>query len=328
MNNLAPKVSVCIPVCNGEKFLRDAIVSVLNQTFTGFELIIVDDCSTDGSEGIVRSFADDRLRFARNPERLGLVDNWNKCLELSRGDYVCIFHHDDVMMPANLQRKVAVMDAHPTVGLVFSQAQVIDEKGNPVRLFSGDQRLRNGVLGGLNFFQQFFLEPNVICCPSVMVRTVCYENVGRFDKRLSFACDCEMWMRSCLFYDLAYIDEPLLKYREHDANESRKFYDHLPLLKEKLLFRTILIDKFPERVPQARALRRKIERDYSEQALDLANHHYSNRRYETAKALLKFSAAAYRPIIAEDRFIRLSTKLLLGERTTKLVAQAKQALQP
>jgi len=322
----APKVSVCIPVYNGAKYLGEAINSTLNQTFSDFELIIVDDCSTDGSDLIVSTFSDNRLRFFKNPTRLGLAQNWNRCLEVSRGEYVYIFHQDDVMLSQNLEKKVRVLDQNPSVGLVFSQAQVVDSQRDPIRKYS-ENGVRDGVLPGLRFFEQFFLQPNVICCPSVLVRKSCYEKLGGFDKRLSFACDCEMWMRISLFFDIAYLDETLLNYREHDENESRNFYDHVSNLKENFLYRILLLDKFPQQVPSSEDVRRRIQRNYSEQALNLANHHYSHRRYDTAKALLKFSAESYRPIITEDRFVRLAAKLLLGEQATHWVSGAKRALQ-
>ncbi|HEY8223911.1 MAG TPA: glycosyltransferase [Pyrinomonadaceae bacterium] len=326
VEDLKRKVSVCIPTFNGAAYLSEAITSVLNQTLTDFELIVVDDCSSDSTETVVKSFQDDRLTYYKNSTRLGLVGNWNRCLELAKCEYVSIFHQDDVMAPENLGEKIRVLDEHPSVGLVFSQAQIVDGRGNPTRMFSGNTEIDN-LQDGMGFFEQFFLKPNVICCPSVLVRKSCYEKLGRFDARLSYTCDCEMWMRICLFFDIAYIKEPLLKYREHDRNESRNFYDHVKNLKEHLLFRILILDKFPQRIPAARELRRSVRREYSQQALSLANHHYSHGRFDSAKALLKFSAEAFGPIVKQDRFIRLSTKLLLGKQATEWTTRARRALQ-
>jgi glycosyltransferase involved in cell wall biosynthesis len=322
-----PKVSICIPVYDGAKFLAEAIHSTLNQTLTDFELIVVDDCSTDGSDEIVRSLTDERLTSVRNAERLGLVGNWNKCLGLARGEYLYVFHQDDVMLPGNVQAKVKLLDANSSVGFVFSRTEFINDQGRPLETTFQSAAISNGVHDGRQFFDRYFLQPNVICCPSVMVRKSCYEKLGGFDSRLAYACDHEMWMRICLFYDVAYIDEALLQYREHDGNESRSFYDHLSNLKENFLSRMFLLDKFAQEIPRAKELRRQIERDYSGQALSLANHHYSHGRYSTASALLKFAAQSYKPIVAQEQFIRLSTKLLLGEQGTEWATRAKRALQ-
>jgi glycosyltransferase involved in cell wall biosynthesis len=322
-----PKVSICIPTYNGARYVGKAVSSVLDQTFADFELIVIDDCSSDNSVSEVSMFRDDRLRLVKNSNRLGLTQNWNQCLRLSRGEYIQIFHQDDVMLPQNLEKKVAVLNENKSVGLVFSQAEVIDGEEQSVRAFSDQTILSEGIQVGKDFFDRFFLQPNVICCPSVMVRKSCYELLGAFDARLSFACDFEMWMRISLFFDIAYLDEPLINYREHDQNESRNFYDHVDNLREKFLSRILLLDKFPQQVSNSRDMRVRIRRDYSEQALSLANHLYSHKRYDAAKALLKFSRESYRPIVFKDRFIRLTTKLLLGEQGTRWVMSAKRARQ-
>jgi glycosyltransferase involved in cell wall biosynthesis len=321
-----PRVSICIPVYNGSRYLTEAIRSTLTQDFDDFELLLVDDCSNDGSDEIARSFSDPRLKFHRNRERLGLVNNWNQCLALARGEYVGIFHQDDVMLPGNIATKVSILDQHPAVGLVFSHAEMIDGDGRKLST-SAERQLPDGVQSGEDFFQDYFLQPNVICCPSVIARKVCYEQLGGFDARLSYACDWEMWLRICLNFDVAYISQALIKYREHDANESRKFHSHLSTLKENFLSRILLLEKFPQRIARSKELQVELERDYSQQALELANHHYSHGRYTTASALLKFAAKAYKPVVTEERFMRLSAKLLLGERGTRLAMRAKRALQ-
>lgn len=325
MSHQSAKVSICLPVYNGAKFLAQAIRSTLDQSFSDFELLVVDDASRDGSDEIVSSFSDKRLTLHRNAERLGLVGNWNKCLGLAGGEYVYIFHQDDVMLPGNVQAKVQLLDANPSVGFVFSRTELIDDQGRSIKATSESPAITDGVHRGRQFFDSYFLQPNVICCPSVMVRKSCYENLGGFDSRLAYACDYEMWMRLCLFHDVAYIDDALLQYREHDGNESRSFHDHLSILKENFLSRMFLLDKFAQEIPRAEELRRQVERDYSAQALSLANHHYSHGRYSSASALLKFAARSYRPIVTDEQFVRLSTKLLLGEQGTEWATRAKRA---
>src|SRR5581483_3434627 len=122
-----PLLSVCIPVYNGNQFLEAAIKSVLNQSFTDYELIIVDDCSAQDPQPIIKRFADRRIQFHRNAVRQGLVGNWNRCVELAGGQYICVFHQDDVMQPENLRRKIEVLQQHPAAGLAYSDARVVEE---------------------------------------------------------------------------------------------------------------------------------------------------------------------------------------------------------
>jgi glycosyltransferase involved in cell wall biosynthesis len=318
-----PRVSVCIPVYNGARYLQQAIESVLNQTFDDFELVVVDDSSNDDSPSIVSSINDSRVRFHRNATRLGLANNWNQCLRFSRGEYVNIFHQDDVMLQENLEQKIAVLDHNPSVGFVFSRAQVIDANGNLKSDGCVDHEPAPGISNGREFFKSYFQRSNVICCPTVIARRRCYERLGQFDASLHFTCDFEMWMRLALFNDVAYLLAPSVTYREHDESESRKFDNHLENLRENFRSRVRLLDKYPSIIPDSRAVRRAIELDYSKKALMLANHHYSHGRHDAAKGLLKFAAAAYQPILKNKRFIRLSTKLLIGERASGFVTRAK-----
>src|SRR5262245_14501161 len=129
--SLPVSVSVCIPTYNGAKFVAEAVQSVLVQSSTDFELLVVDDGSTDGTLDIVRSFTDSRIQIHQNEKRLGIPKNWNHCLALARGEYICLFHQDDVMLPENLQRKVQVLAADPIVGLVHSAVEIVTEGSAP-----------------------------------------------------------------------------------------------------------------------------------------------------------------------------------------------------
>ena len=102
-----PVLSICVPTYNGQAYLAEALESILQQTYASFEVIVVDDGSTDKTLEIVQAFAaaDVRLRVYQNPQQRGIPGNWNECVRLARGQYVCVFHQDDVMLPNNLARK-------------------------------------------------------------------------------------------------------------------------------------------------------------------------------------------------------------------------------
>src|SRR5688572_12302291 len=116
-----PKVSVLIPTYNYAHFLDETIQSVLDQTFTNFELVIVDNCSTDNTDEVVQKYlTDTRISFYRNETNIGLVGNWNKCLDYARGEYIKYLCADDKFRPELLEKFVAVMDQNPGVSIMSS----------------------------------------------------------------------------------------------------------------------------------------------------------------------------------------------------------------
>ena len=109
----APRVTVAIPTRNRAGFLREAIESALAQSFADIEVLVCDNASADGTGEVVRSFQDPRLRYVRNDQDLGMVGNWNRCIELARGELIANLADDDLMLPDRLARQLAIFDAHP-----------------------------------------------------------------------------------------------------------------------------------------------------------------------------------------------------------------------
>lgn len=297
------KLSVCIPTYNGAKYLGEAITSVLSQTLTDFELIIVDDCSTDATEAVIKSFSDSRIKYFQNPARLGLVGNWNRCLELSTGKYICLFHQDDVMLAENLERKIKFLEENPSAGMVYSKVFIIDAEGHVTsdNWFCKTEPDKDFVAPGLNFFETLASGPNIISCPGVMVRRECYEKLGGFDSRLPFTADWEMWMRIALFYDVAYLGKPLAKYRLHEGNESRNFQGSAEL-RHSYECKKIVLEKYPERIPNSQALRAIITEDLVEQALDRALDHYHRRQVDEAREYLAFALELHSTTIEHSSY--------------------------
>ena len=113
-----PKVSVLMPVYKtDEAYLRVAIESILNQTFTDFEFLILDDCPDDDREKVVKSYDDPRIIYAKNERNLGITPSRNKLIEMAKGEYLAVFDHDDVSLPERLEKQVAYMEANPNVGV-------------------------------------------------------------------------------------------------------------------------------------------------------------------------------------------------------------------
>jgi glycosyltransferase involved in cell wall biosynthesis len=115
VNVNTPKVSVCIPAFNAASYLPAAIESVLNQSFRDFHLVVSDDASDDHTPSVLMRYNDDRLSVVRSPDRLGQAANWNRCVELARGEYVVLLHADDELMPYYIERSIEVLDHHNDV---------------------------------------------------------------------------------------------------------------------------------------------------------------------------------------------------------------------
>lgn len=129
----SPKVTVFVPVHNGEKYLGECLDSILNQTFRDFECLVLDDCSTDESAALVMSVPDNRIRYVRSEKKLGIANARNKGFQLARGEYVAFLDCDDVSVPDRLERQVAFMEAHPEVGVSGGYMKRINPAGELIQ---------------------------------------------------------------------------------------------------------------------------------------------------------------------------------------------------
>jgi exonuclease VII small subunit len=217
-------VSVCIPTYNGEEFVVEAVASVLAQGFSDFELVVVDDGSKDATLDIVHSFADPRIRVFQNTERLGIPGNWNRCLTLAQRELFCLFHQDDVMLPDNLERKVEVLAADSMVSLVYSRAELVVEDSAPTPPDEWmEKSAADFIVEGDVYFRKLLFQGNLICAPTVVARRSLLLAVGGFDEALGFACDYEMWMKMCIEHRVAFLSQPLVRYRWHGKNASHAY---------------------------------------------------------------------------------------------------------
>ena len=296
-------LSVCMPVYNGNKFLEEAIRSVLDQTFKDFELVIVDDCSTEDPAPILSRFKDPRIQFHRNTVRQGLVGNWNRCVELSRGQLVCVFHQDDVMLPENLQRKVEVLKQNPGVALVYSDARVVEEDLS-VRhpgWFTPTLPNEDKVFAGREFFEKMALGDNLVCCPSAVFRRAAFEQLGKFDPQLPYTADWEMWLRLALQFDVAYLKEPLLLYRVHDRNETHRFKG-LKELEQGYRAKMTALKRGAGNLPDAGAIRARVAGETARKALAEMRNRGHVRTVKDLRAWLQFAAEAQRASLADPTF--------------------------
>lgn len=207
-----PKVSVCIPVYNGEKYIEKTVKSVLEQSFTDFELIIVDDQSADRTEEILNSFSDNRIRLLKNEKNIGMVANWNRCLDNAKGEYIKILCHDDYLVKNCLEKKVAILDADKEIGLVFNSTYIVNEHDKVIfkrRPFKSERLFDGKYIGRKSFIQKnIYGEPS-----NVMFRRDISEKIGHFDNNLCYEIDWDYWIKITSVRSVYYIDDYLMYFR-------------------------------------------------------------------------------------------------------------------
>lgn len=201
-----PKVSVLMSVFNGEPFLRDSIESILVQTFTDFEFIIVDDGSTDASAKIIKSYDDPRIVLISNGENLGLVRSLNLGLDACRGDLIARHDADDMSAETRLAAQVAYLDSHPHIGVLGSQAEVINEKGVCTRNF--DVPTNHSMIA----WSLLFGCP--LAHPSVMLRRQIIQSVGGYSQDYPHVEDLDLWTRLIDKTQFENLQERLILYRD------------------------------------------------------------------------------------------------------------------
>lgn len=220
-----PKVSVILTSFNHEKYIREAMDSVLNQSFTDFELIIWDDASTDDSWSVINSYSDQRIKAFRNEENKRPIFGVIKAIsEVATGEYIAMHHSDDVWELDKLEKQVAYLDVHPGIGAVFSNALAIAEDSSPLadekhsyfNMFDQPNRTRH------EWLRFFFISGNALCHPSVLIRRACYEDCGLYRYGFAQLGDFDMWMRLCLKYEIHVLPERLIRFRvrDNEANAS------------------------------------------------------------------------------------------------------------
>lgn len=250
-NEPSPLVSVCIPTYNGEKWLRECIDSALGQTHADIEVLVVDDCSSDDTVEVARSFKDARVRVVVNERNRGLVGNWNESVRLARGRFVKFLFQDDILYPTCVKKMLDLFREHPSVGLVFSPRDIIvapdidPEYGRSWVENAGELHTRYSVRPGLNdgreLFAQHVRQQFYTCCvgepTTVLVRREVFERVGLFNPLVRQTCDAEMWLRIMYFYDVGFVEEKLCAFRLHASSATadnirklRHVYDPIWLL--------------------------------------------------------------------------------------------------
>ncbi|WP_367027404.1 glycosyltransferase [Methylococcus sp. ANG] len=209
-----PRVTVLFPVYNGEQYLREALESLLTQTYRDFSLLAIDDGSTDSSLEILRSVKDPRLSVKINPTNRGLINTLNEGLELVQSEYIARMDADDIATPYRLEEQLAFMDAHPDVGLC----------GGYYERFTDTESIVVCPPTTHEDISYALIFDNVMAHNTVMFRrSVLERHRLRYDPAFAYAEDYELWVRFARYSRLANLPRVLVRYRFHPANTSSRF---------------------------------------------------------------------------------------------------------
>jgi glycosyltransferase involved in cell wall biosynthesis len=204
-----PLVSVIMPNYNNEKYLAEAIESILNQTYRNFEFVIIDDCSTDNSWNIIQEYAkkDNRIKAFKNEENLKIVKTRNKGFGLMSpaSKYIAIFDSDDISMPERFEKQIKFLEKNPDYGAVGSHTFIIDENSEIIgkRKYETDFKkiIKN------------IIKKSPVAQPSVMIKKSVLNEVGPYNEKYTRCQDYELWFRIAKDYKIGNLDESLIKYR-------------------------------------------------------------------------------------------------------------------
>lgn len=202
-----PKISVIMPAYNAEAYIKEAIDSILNQSFTDFELIVINDCSVDGTEAVVLGYSDRRIIYFKNEKNMGVAATLNRGLSAAKGEFIARMDSDDVAMPERFAQQVDFLIRHPNYAICGSSLTVFGEN-QPERAFpypQTDKEIRANMIFNSPFAH-----------PTIMMRGEMLNRCGRYyDESYEKAEDFELWYR-LLRYGKGYnFQQPLLRYRHH-----------------------------------------------------------------------------------------------------------------
>ncbi|HLP63685.1 glycosyltransferase family 2 protein [Flavobacterium sp.] len=201
----SPIISVILPVYNCEKFVSEAVQSVLNQTFTDFELLIIDDCSTDATVSVIQSFSDQRINLISKEKNSGYTDSLNYAISIAKGKYIARMDGDDICFPTRFQRQIEMLESNEDVIMCGTAIQIIDSEKilrHPIN--------HDDIKVKLCFSNAFFH-------PTVVFRKEAFSNLS-YNREFEPAEDYDLWTRLVFKGKLMNTEEVLLHYRVH-ANQ-------------------------------------------------------------------------------------------------------------
>ncbi|PSN20052.1 glycosyl transferase family A [filamentous cyanobacterium CCP5] len=288
-----PKVSVVIPAYNATAYLPQTVDSILQQTFTDYEVLIVDDGSSDNPVELVAQIVDSRVHIISQRNQ-GAGAARNTGIKNARGSYVAFLDADDFWETTKLAKQVEWLDMNPEVGLVHTWVTLANPDGS-----LSDRTIRTDGEGYI--WDQVVVYNPLKCGSTAMVRRRCFEELGYFDQSLKYSEDWDMWIRIARKYAFSVIAEPLTYYRIHPSNKSKNYEGQLQCFCQ-------IIDKAFESPPEQYSHLKS--RSYARAHLHAAWRAFSSDAYGRASDLL-FQAIGYNQrLLVHGNCLHLLLKLV------------------
>jgi glycosyltransferase involved in cell wall biosynthesis len=323
-----PLVSVIVPVYNGEKYLRESLDSIVSQTYPNIEILVMDDASTDSTPEIVASYGD-RIRCHRQPQNKRQYQNVNEALKMVSGEYIAVYHADDVYEPTIVEEEVRFFQLHPEVGAVFCRDIFINAEGKEYdrltipreisNLPSLDHRI---VLNGLLTHKNRFFP-----APSSMVRSSVYRDVGAYRaEEFDIASDLEMWLRISRKYSIGILPGYLFRYRHGHGNWTQRYY-HLRTAEENH-FRILdkYLDESGRSIASAESLAAHEAHRAEDRLMISINHYILGNKRDAQEVLGRVRAAKIlgSPAVRRGRLLTLllAMRILLRIPRIPMLAEA------
>ena len=324
MNGHTPLVSVCLPSYNYAPFLRQCIDSIQEQTCSDFELIIIDDASTDESLQIIQTYRDSRLRFERHLSRLGSVVTWNHCLELAQGEYVSFLCADDFFLPDKLQRQIDVFRQDTSIGLVHTDGYWVTESGEQERTFSqvfptdlqdylaedhttpAPMELRR-LAGGYNY----------IHLSNAMFHRRWAIEVGGFSTHFPYAADWDLWLRLAERHTVGYLARPLAAYRRHSRNLTLAMQRSGQEFRDWYGVTEAAFERWPAQAGEPTSVRRTAYRVIRQHLLARVHADYAQGRNPAVRRDLRLGFRHDPQLLTDSLALATYLKALFGGKRTK-----------
>lgn len=305
-----PKISVVIPTYNAINYLPEAVGSVLRQSFTDFELIIVDDGSTDNTAQWVSQLQDDRINLICQAHQGKSVAR-NAGVEAAKADYIAFLDADDIWETAKLEQQFNYLQTHPNIGVVYAWTAIADEDGIPTG------HLVASTLEG-DVWEEL-IQKNILACGSTpMVRASCFKTVGLFNRNLPYAQDWDMWLRLAAKYHFGVIPIPCVRYRCHAGNSSKDW-------RKMKIFSSQVLEQALANLPKQYSSKQESIRAaaYNNLYLYLGWVNFNNKDYDNAYILLREAhrSAPKKILTAESLrlFVAISLARCIGGKMYKLL---------
>ncbi|MDZ8135532.1 MAG: glycosyltransferase family A protein [Nostoc sp. DedQUE04] len=222
---LKTKVSIVIPTYNRSELLKTSLQSALAQDYPDFQVLVLDNASSDDTEAVVCSFADSRITYIRNETNIGMFRNWQRAIEVNSSPYLALLSDDDILLPNFIHESVLALDNHPDAGFSVAQAEIIDTNGVPVHMTGRElsDNFPEGSIDGLEFIHQIADGRKwILLCSAIVFRANALAMVGGIDAPHSkYMFDLNLYLRMAAQFDLFFIAKQLAQVRYHVEQDSQ-----------------------------------------------------------------------------------------------------------